>query len=281
MTKLRERRAPFAPIANPAASWFDERIMTPGRKRIVFVAALAVFCAALELLTNHQFLFDRYAYHDDVAEQIYFRVQARDPGAFPNDLLAEYSANAQPFGTRAIYGLLAYVFDPITAGEWLWLLHLPLAAYFLFRLGETSGDAFTGCSLATLSIVALWGPLSDGVGSGGDFLLAILAALAWSLNEGRFGVYAATLVVANLFHPVPVAVGLVALGPALFQRHEKWFGLAGRGRRNLAMLGVAALVCVGWNLRSYVFANDAGFGPMVTRKEFLAMPEFGPGDACR
>ena len=104
--------------------------------RFVWMGLLGVVLGLLVLYSKGRFLVDPTCYHEDAAVQNYWRVQMHDPEAFPDDPLADYSGAYREIGVEAIYYLTGFFVDPVTTSKWLWILYLPIGAYFLFRLGE-------------------------------------------------------------------------------------------------------------------------------------------------
>ncbi|MFC1889784.1 hypothetical protein ACFL4G_08520 [Thermodesulfobacteriota bacterium] len=243
--------------------------------RIILFGALVILATVLVILTKWEVLSEKYVYHDDAAQIVYWEVRQHEPQAFPDDLLADYSSNVKMPGIKAFHYVLTWILDPVTVGKWLWLIHLPLAIYFLFRLGETFSGPWGGFLNASIVMTACWGSITDGPGSGGDLAVLLFAGFTWAISERRYGIVGLFLIASCFLYPIALMVLLTVL-PLVLIRRERLLGLGQLERRQILWLGSVVLFCVGWNLLKFLYLNENEFGELVSREMFFQMPEFGP-----
>jgi len=247
-------------------------------ERFLALALLFVLAGGLVIYSKWAPLTDHQTYLADIDVPFYAYVRLHNPGAFPNDLLADYSQAIQVApGIKVIYFILTYFLEPLTVALWLWVIFLPLTCYFLFRLGQSIGGAWCGFLTGSLVLVSCWDKIgADTPGSGADFIMLFLAGITWALNDKRYGIAGVLLVLSSFFHPVPVMICLLALALSLV-RAKGLLGFARLTRMQIIYIGATVIFCVGWNVFKYAFQDVHGFGEFPSQEAFYAMAEFGKG----
>src|SRR5262245_14716591 len=76
-----------------------------------------------------------YVVQDDARQHVFWMEQFRDPGLFPNDLIADYFRSVAPAGYTLFYrGAAALGISPLVFAKIVPLLLSALCAYFGYRL---------------------------------------------------------------------------------------------------------------------------------------------------
>jgi hypothetical protein len=169
----------------------------------------------LTFLTQLSHLFDPYRVEKDV-QNFYWMARYQDPGLFPVDhlregrMVAEIKAFGRPlviFPPSLGYGLLfwlgSFVIDHVWMAKLLGFLLMPVSVAYLFRLGESIADAFTG---ATLSLTFAFISLAFGrgialtLGVQRAFAFPLLIVFTYYLHRRRYWPAAVMTLVSLLFY---------------------------------------------------------------------------------
>jgi hypothetical protein len=201
-----------------------------------------------------------FVVNDDVRQQLFWMERWRDPGLFPNDLLAAYAEHYVPWGVRALYRLAAFAMDPLSFSKLL------AGALFvgLVGLGFAIGAQLGGRRAAWAMASLIWlTPFFLEQSSGGlarAFAAPVLALFALGWLNRRASLMAAALVAGALFAPYAFLLCAAAWSLGLLA------SLRFRECAHSRCATVCAAVLLGTAL-SAALAVDfdrAGFGPLAT-----------------
>ncbi len=234
--------------------------------------ALATGLSALVFLCAHgPSLVRPFVVNDDVRQQLFWMARWRDPGLFPNDLLATYAEHYVPWGVRALYWLAAGVIEPLLFSKLLaGALFVGLSALG-YAIGAQLGGRRTAWAMAALCWLTPFFLEQSSGGLARAFVAPILALFALGWLAGHAPLMAAALVAGALF--VPYAFVLCAFAwllglTASLSLHEC---SVCRQTSVCAAIVLGAAMTVG--LRAAF--DRAGFGPFATG-EAVQGALFGP-----
>jgi hypothetical protein len=216
-------------------------------------------------------------FEDDAAHHIFWFYRYADPALFPNDLSLEYftSGAVAPVGYKALYAVLAPLFDVLEVAEWMSVVLLGATVALAWMIGRALGDGRDGEIKGLLCAVVMIGllPQSDllpPMGFQRTFAMPLTLLCLWALVAKRYVWVGVSWILAALFYPIVIAViglasTIVFLIDLIRDRrmpdHWIWNGV----------LGVVALAIV------LLFSTTPeAVGPSVSFEQAMAMPEFGP-----
>ncbi|MEM6836433.1 MAG: hypothetical protein AAF609_06225 [Cyanobacteria bacterium P01_C01_bin.120] len=253
----------------PGNRWSDPRVVFWYGLSILF----AIYYGYLALQTS--FAGD-YVIQDDARQHVFWMLRFVEPGAFPNDFMADYYQANAPVGytwlyrTAANLGIHPYVFNKLLPP----ILGL-LGTHYCFRLSlqimPLPAAAFTSTLMLNQS---LW--MRDDLLSGTPraFLYVLLLAFLVYVNQRSLIACLIVLVLQPLLYPVSGLMSAVFLAVRLVRLKQGRLRLT-QNRQDylISGLGLAVLVVL---LAPYALESSP-FGPMITPAEARTMPEFWPG----
>ncbi len=229
----------------------------------------AIVLLALKFHLVH--LLDPWRINGDVRQHVFWTFRYADPELFPDDPLVRFisSPRFDPPGYVALYALLAPRVDALLVSKLLAALLCLPTGWFAYRTARRLGGDLAGLLAAIGVGFVVFDNLRGGLPRSFAFPLvfAFLDALTARSLLGVGLVFVATV----LFYP-PLVFSMGALLPLLFLRG--WRLELPPLRRVILALGVPLVIAVLILARSYLVADKDFVGPMVTKAEAFAMPEF-------
>ncbi len=251
-----------------------ESLHDVGDRRVRFwLAASLLFGVGLAVPALFEAFSAPYVVQDDARLHVFWMARFLDPGAFPNDRIADYFQSAAPFGYVAVYRFATLLgLDPFAFNKLLPPLLAALTTFFGFRLSLALFPLPSAAFLSTALLnESLW--LKDDIASATTraFLYPILLALLYFLARRSLRLGLVCLVALGLFYPpfLPIGAGLFVL------RLTDWTSWPPRltvSRGDLlacaAAIAIAVLVLLPYLL------TTSEFDPVVSGAEARRMPEF-------
>lgn len=233
-----------------------------------------VLCGLLVLALHLAQIVDPWRINGDARQHVFWTYRFADPELFQDDLLVDFisSPRFDPPGYVALYAVGARLMDALLFSKLLAAALAFGAGWCAFRIGRRlAGD------VAGLLCVAAFGFLCFDDIRGGiprSFAFPILLLFTDGLVHRRAWVCGVAFLAAGAFYTPPViSMGVVLPVLWLDGRRVAW----GRIPKLVLPLGVpiaAAAAIVGY---SFLAADTELTGPMVTRAQAYAMPEFHQG----
>ncbi len=232
---------------------------------------LMVLLALKQHLTH---LLDPWRIDGDARQHVFWTGRFQDPALFAGDLLVRFisSPRFDPPGYQALYAAGVQVFDPLFFSKLVGLLLCLPAGICAFRIGRRLHSEAAGVLMILIAGFLVFDNLRGGLPRAFAFpiLLFFLDAL---VHRNRFGSGLAFLASALFYPPLVLTMGavlplLVLDGRRL--RPAPWRSLL----LGLGLPLVLAFLVILW---SYGSEGEDLAGPMVTRDEAQAMPEFHAG----
>lgn len=246
-----------------------------------------VFAATYALLALQQAFSSDYVVQDDARQHVFWMARFLDTNQFPQDLIADYFQSISPVGYTAVYQVMAAIgVDPLVLNKCLPLGLTLVTTLYCYQLTLQFLPIPITAWLATVLLNQnLWS--QDGLISATSraFLYPIFFAFLYYLVRHCPHETAKRPIAGQLYQWLPCLITIVLLGlvyPSyalvagglLVVRSWDWQSwppvLWNRSHLILTGLGVAAIVLV---LLPQVLA-DSPFGPLISRAEAEALPEF-------
>ncbi len=239
-----------------------------------FWLLLSLALAVAYAVPSYQVIFDAdYAVQDDARQHVFWMARFQDPGAFPNDPIADYFQSVAPPGFAALYRLAALVgIAPLDLHRVLPILLALATSWLCFRVVLLMLPLPVAAFLAT-ALLSQNHWLKDDVISATPraFAYPLFAAFLYLLLRRSPIPVLVTVVLLGLFYPQVVTLCL-AMAVLQLVRWKGWRPDLIRERSArvlcLATLAVSLLVLVPHAL----FGSP--FGPQVGAAEARQMPEF-------
>jgi hypothetical protein len=232
----------------------------------VFVAVLATVVAIGE---SWAVLTDPWRIVDDVRQHVFWTYRYRDAALFAGDLYADFFSALAPLGYHALFWLIARVGDPLTASRWLPLALTAVTLVYAWRLGRAL-ELRWGGFLATLLLLPYLHMFRGGLPR--SFAFALLVPHLYFVVTGRHGRAAVMLILQALIYPQSFLIGVGVQTLAVLRS-----GWPRPAWRPLVMLLIGVAVAGLTLAPRYAGARPATVGPLITRSEARAAPEFQPG----
>ncbi len=244
---------------------------------IALVAAAALITAiAAHWLTLTQ----PYVVNNDSQQHGFWMHSLQDPELFQEDLLARYSRGYQPSGYRMLFHALAQVTHPVAATRYLPLLLFVASAVLLYLLMTSFSGRFEGLLAVALFLVSPFFLQKMAGAHPRAFATPFVLLTLLFLVRRRPYALAGLLVVVSLFYPM-MFVLCAATAVLSLLRFEGWRPGLELRPRFWAPLLVALLVGGGGLALRYLKPSDPSMGPLVSRVEMEASPEFYAGGRGR
>ena len=206
----------------------------------------------------------------DVNRGIYWMQKWNDPALFQNDPISDYLASTQPPGMVAVYRVLSFAIDPVTASGLLAIPLFLITAVFLYLLVLRLSNP-AGASFALFLFMGYEGAahiFSSSTGS--DFMPPLFCAMLFFLVANRWIAFAVTLTLSSFFYPAITLVCATVAG--VWRLREQPNRTLLEFAKTAAILIPAGVTLV---LMGLLFDND--WGAILSRAEMTALPAFGPG----
>lgn len=236
------------------------------------LAFAAVLLLALKFHLSQ--ILDPWKFNGDARQHVFWTYRFADPELFPGDPLVRFisSPRFDPPGYVAFYSVGARLLDPLLFSKLLAAGLCLVTGWCAFRAGRRLGGPAAGLLAAGLAGVLVFDDHRGGLPR--SFAWPLLFFFLDALVHRRLVPCGLGFTAAALFYP-PLVVSLGALLPLLFLdggrlRLPPW-------RPLLLQLGLPLLVAAAIVASSYLLVEREFTGPMVTRDESFAMPEFHRG----
>ena len=248
------------------------------QKTYLLIIFLAFF---VQLAHSYPSLTDRYAIADDVRLSVYWMQSFSDSSLYPDDVLTSYSSYAygQPLGFVAVYRVLMVLFgDALLVFKLLPFLLVPLAALFMFKIGDRLRDRRLGWYLTGLFLVFL--PLMNIFrGYYKDMAVLLFVMFAYYLISSDFLKTSFFMVLTVFFYP---SITLICLFLMFFDLLYRVYRTKVLTNKNVIVTyGVGFVVVLGLLLQLYVLTATTDYGSFVSFNEASEMPEFYAGGKMR
>ena len=238
--------------------------------------AVTVYFGIISL--HHAFSHD-YLVQDDVRLHTVWLQQYIDPQLFPDDLIAKYYRTIAPVGFKSVYWVAAQLgIEPLVLAKILPIILAAIATVYLFQVSLLLLPVPAAAFLTTLLQNQNFWTEDDLISAvPRAFIYPIFAAFLYyllrraELPRKNLIPCLFTLALQGLFYPQMLLVSVTVLTIRLF----RWRGRSPRLAPNadfrlwLGALGVVLIVIFPY---SWHVAQE--FGPLVTRAQMQAMPEF-------
>ena len=210
---------------------------------------------------------------DDARQHVFWMLRYLDPQLYPNDLIADYFQSVAPVGYTTLYKLAATVgINPLVFNKLLPPVIGFIATWYAFLLCKQIFPIPLGCFITTLLLnQTLW--MKDDIISGTPraFVYPLFLAFLYYFAKRSLIPCAIAIALLGVFYPQYV---FLASGMLILQLFE-WKGIRPIPSRNaddyyfcFVGLAVAFVVMLPYAL------NVSEFGPTITRKEALQLPDF-------
>ena len=227
---------------------------------------------------HHAFSQD-YLVQDDVRLHTVWLQQFVDPQLFPDDLIAKYYRTIAPVGFKSVYWFAAQLgIEPLVLAKILPIILAAIATVYLFQVSLLLFPVPAAAFLTTLLQNQNFWTEDDLISAvPRAFVYPIFAAFLYyllrraELPRRNLITCLLTLALQGLFYPQMLLVSVTLLTIRLF----RWRGRSPRLAPNADFqlwLGALAIVLVVIFPYSWHVAQE--FGPLVTRAQMQAMPEF-------
>jgi hypothetical protein len=210
----------------------------------------------------------------DQKQHIYWMYRFTDPELFQNDLLAKFSSSGKfdPYGYTFLYRSASRWVDPLLFSKLLPMALAAISVLYMFLLARMLGGERAGYAAGILFTVELYiigweKHFQSGVPRSFAFPLFLGFLYYWA---GRRQILAGLMLVLEaLFYPPILLNSAGAFGISMVRRDLP------RCLKKSAILVGGFVVAASIILLSYDSAPQF-LGHIITRKEALSMPEFGP-----
>jgi len=251
-------------------------LIRPSRRNLIIALSLSLaFAIIYGILALQQAFGGEYVVQDDARQHIFWMQRYLDPGAFPNDLIADYFQSAAPLGYDLLYRTLARLgLEPHLVARVLpFFLGLIAAGYGFFLCFEIFPVPLAAFITSAILNQGLWG--SDEISSGTPraFLYPLFLAFSYYLIRRSYGACGLLLILQAVLYPpiLLISVGLILLrlvrwepGKLAWSPHRAEYLLGG--------LGIATILGLKWYTDGL-----SDFGPMVSVAQARSLPEFQAG----
>ena len=243
------------------------------RSWLVATALLAFLYSGLAL--RHAFRFSDLV-QDDARQHVFWMERFRDSTLFPNDWIADYFQAVAPVGYKALYWIFARAgVDPILLSKILPAVLGLITAWLAFQLGlRLLGNARAAFFASAFVLQIAW--LQDDIVSATPraFAPALCLGFFLCLTSDRRWLPLFLLALGALFYPQAAFLCLAYLGAQVLLWREGRLCLSHRAA-DYILFGAGILICAALLLP---FAHSlASYGPLITRAEAFALPEFHRG----
>lgn len=189
---------------------------TAERRRTAILVTVLAVSILLTLLVQLPQLGDRYRVEKDV-QNFYWMARYQDPDLFPvdhltwgNDAVVEVSALGYrlPLLPRSLgYGLLfwlgSFLIDHVWMAKLIGFILMPISVAYVFKLGESIADEYTGAALSLLSVfIILASPRPTAITTGVQraFSIPLLVVFTYYLHQKRYWPAGAMIFISLLFY---------------------------------------------------------------------------------
>lgn len=251
------------------------RIDTDKKVKIWFYAAL-FFTALYSIAYSYKLFSSEFIVQDDARAHVFWAYKYLSTGYFKEDLMADYFETMAPYGYRFFYKYAAVLnIPPFLLNKLVPVILGFATCYYAFRLSYRIFLNPIVAFVATLLLNhMLWGHDNIPSGTPKAFVYPLLLASLLLILKKAFWPLILIFILESLFFPHALLISLTTYGLTLieFRNGKLCFNF---NRKDLVfilvVIGVGLLV-----LLPYAFkTND--FGPLVTAKEAVNLPEFQKG----
>lgn len=249
-------------------------IETPNARRIFFALAFAV-AALYGALALKQAFSSEYIVQDDARQHVFWMQRFVEPGAFPNDLIADYFQFVAPYGYSALYRTAAKLgIEPVALSKVLPFFLGLAATFYFFRLSLLIYPSNLAALITTIMFnQGLWLRPNIVSGTPRAFAAVLLAVFVYYLARGSLRGCALQTALQGMFYPPVTLVSLGTAGLGILRWQNRLPRLSSC-RQSYWILG--GCLAVGVLVLLPYFLKTSQFGPTIDAREARVMPEFGP-----
>lgn len=240
-----------------------------------FSAELLIILCALVVGIYYEWptLVNPYVIDGDVRTHIDWMRQFQDPDLFPNDLLATYARNRQPWGIVSLYYFISFLVDPVLFSKILPLILLAIGSYYAFKLGQDKSGTGTGFLAAILFMVnpTFLGEMTAGLGRSFGYPLMIAFLYYLIKKDGLKAAF--VMILACLFYPIIYFLCFFAYLFSFLKirgRHLR-LDLQASKSKGFVLGAVIGIVILG---TQHLVLTHPVMGPLLTKEQMLNQPEF-------
>lgn len=230
----------------------------------------AALYASLEL---QQAFRAEFVVQDDARQHVFWMQRFLDPGAFPNDLIADYFQSVAPAGYATLYRAMASLgLHPMLFNKLLPMGLGLITTGFAFNLTlQFLPIPAAGFVASVLLNQNLW--LQDDLASGTAraFLYPIFLAFLYYLLRRSLIPMVLAIVLQGLFYPQFLLIMLGVLAVRLLDWTNGLRPVRDRQLWRLSLIGIGVAIAL---LLPYALESSV-YGPTVTAAQARMMPEFG------
>lgn len=238
---------------------------------------LIILCALIAgIYYQWPTLANPYVIDGDVRTHLDWMRQFRDPGLFPDDLLATYARNRQPWGIVCLYYFFSFLLDPILFAKILPVILLVIGSYYAFKLGQDKGDTGTGFLAAILFMMnpTFLGQMTGGLARSFGYPMMIAFLYYLVKNDGFKAAF--VMVLACLFYPVIFFLCLFTYLFSFLNIRGRSFKLNFQASRLKGFL-LGAVIGVAILGAQNILLRHPAMGPLMTKEQMLNQPEVYEG----
>lgn len=268
-------------LAKRIRLWLLTPSQVSNRQKTLGLLVSLLFALVYGLMATQQAFAADYVIQEDARHYLFWMDRFANPGAFPNDLIADYLQSIAPVGYKLFFRTLSALttLEPQTLAK---LLPLPLGlitAGFFYQLTLTVFPLpLTGVIASVLLSQSMWCAQDVASATPRAFVMPLLVPLLlwfmrqqWRLSLGCLGL------LAFIYPPVALVAGTLYVANAVRFRS---LGKSARlsqlvDRDKLGLVAAAILIVALGILPSYL--SSQSFGPVVTMAQAHTLPEFQPG----
>ena len=238
--------------------------------------AALIFTALYSALYLYKIFSNEFIVQDDARAHVFWAYKYLMPGYFNNDLMADYFESMAPYGYKLFYQYAALLnIPPFLLNKILPVILGFATCYYAFRLANTLFSNPVVAFVSTLLLNhMLWGHDNLPSGTPRAFLYPLLlASLLFMMNKALWPLVL-TFILEAFFYPHALLISLATYSFTLIGFNQGYPYIRCTRGEFLSAIGVAGTAAL--VLLPYIFkAHD--FGPLVTIKEAVNLPEFQKG----
>ncbi len=241
--------------------------------RVAWIGFALLIAAIYGAMALQQAYSSEYVVQDDARQHVFWMERLLDPGAFPNDLIADYFQSVAPYGFSALYGAAAALgIHPFVFNTFVPLLIGLATTFCMFRVALLLYPVPLAAFAATVMLnQSLW--LRDDLATGIPRAFATLLLLGFIYYFMRRSLRGSLimLVLQSMLYPHTLLISLGISGLGIL-RWRKWLPRFSRRRGDYVRFG--ACVLVGFLALLPFFLQTSDFGPTINATQARGMAEF-------
>lgn len=164
---------------------------------------VCMFSLLVSLYCQHQVIFNRYAFNEDLRQEIYWMEKTRDPQLFKGDLIADFKAFFASPLLKSLYRIIFFLDVEMLAK----LLSVPLcliSAIYMSKLGNKIAGIYCGLFSGVIFVLAAWYKSNFeffGIGDSGDFFPPLIVIFLYYFFVNNMVSMALILILQTFIYP--------------------------------------------------------------------------------